>query len=60
MKDTAQEVADLIDLLHSAKNRVAIADILLEQDRWDLLPTILEELYCGTQLIIDKYCIKHK
>ena len=59
MDDTAQEIASLEDLLHSAHNRVEIAQILLKLGREELLPTVLEDFLVGCQFITD-FCIKEK
>lgn len=57
--DIAQEVAPLEDLLYSAGNRIKIANILLNQKQFDLLPTVLEDLFYGCQLILE-HCIKEE
>lgn len=57
-EDTANEVAPLDELLKTTRNRVNIALFLLERGKWDELPTILEDIFGGAQLIIDNYCIK--
>ncbi len=58
MKDPVNEVAPLKDLLHSALCRIEIAQFLYEQGKTRLLPTVIEDLYYGTQLMIDGYCVK--
>ena len=57
MKDTAEEVGTLKACLHSTKCRAEIAMELLALEKWDLLPTILEDLYCGCQILLDNFCI---
>ncbi|KKL49049.1 hypothetical protein LCGC14_2319400 [marine sediment metagenome] len=56
--DTADEVATLEDCLKSTINRAKIALYLKEENCLDLLPTILEDLFCGCQLIMDNFCIE--
>ena len=58
MKDTADEVAVLEECLKSTINRARIALYLLEENCQDLMPTILEDLFCGCQMIMDNYCIE--
>jgi len=58
--DTANEVAPLGELLHSAECRVKIARMLLASERWDLLPTVLEDLHYGTQMMMDKHCVSEE
>ena len=55
--DVAQQVAPLKDLLYSAGNRIKIAEILLEFGEDELLPTVLEDLFYGCQLILE-HCVK--
>lgn len=55
--DTANKVSDLETLLYSTHKRVEIAEYLQETGKDELLPTALEDLYCGVQLILD-HCIK--
>ena len=57
-EDTAKQVASLEDCLYSSARRIEIAGVLSTVGRKDLLPTILEDLYCGVQLILDNYCVK--
>ena len=57
MKDTAQEVASLRDLLYSAGNRIKIAEILIDNQRFDLIPTVLEDFAHGAMYIFE-HCIK--
>ena len=49
---------DLEERLKTTRNRCAIALNLIEHDRQDLLATILEDLFCGTQSILDLYCVE--
>ncbi len=49
---------DLEERLKTTRNRTEIALLLIAQGREELLPTMLEDIYFGTQLILDKYCIK--
>jgi len=49
---------DLAERLKSSRNRVDIALILIDIDRRDLVYTMLEDLFYGAQIIIDKYCLK--
>ena len=48
---------ELKDLLDSIRNKVRIAEILIQRKDTHLLPTILECLYEDAQKIIDDYCI---
>lgn len=56
--DTADEIAPLEELLKTTINRAKIAQTINNARRPDLLATVLEDLYCGAQLILDNYCIK--
>ena len=60
VNDETQEIMgnDLEERLKTTRNRAEIALLLIAQSREELLPTILEDIYFGTQLILDKYCIK--
>ena len=58
MNDTAEEVASLKELLHSMRNRVEIADKLVNGNRMDLCVTILEDIFTGAQYMVDKYCVQ--
>ena len=49
---------DLWERLQTTKKRVEIAQLLINQKRDDLLPTMLEVLYYGTHLILEEYCVK--
>ena len=51
---------DLEERLKTTRNRVDITLILLGLQRQDLIYTILEDLHYGTQLIMDKYCLKEE
>ena len=55
--DIAEKIGSLEDCLYSTGNRVEIAKMLLNLGRTDLLATVLEDLYYGTQLILDEYCV---
>ena len=56
MGDTADEIAKMSELIHSARNRAETAQILLDMKREDLMITSLEDLFCGCQLMLD-YCV---
>jgi len=57
MGNITYEIAPLKDLLYSAGNRVKIAEILLERGDTELLPTVLEDLFYGCQLILE-HCVE--
>ena len=58
MKDTANEVASLDEMLESTINRACTARALIIMGADVFLPIILEDLYCGVQLILDNYCVE--
>ena len=58
MKDPVHQICPLEDLLFTAGKRIEIAEELIKLNRYDLLPTILEDLFYGTQTILDHYCVK--
>jgi len=47
---------ELEDLIGSIRNRCDIARLLMLQERVDLLPTVLEDLYGDAQKIVLEYC----
>lgn len=47
----------LKEALLSQQNRTAIAILLFDANRPDLMPTQLEDIYFHAQGIIDKYCV---
>ncbi|GAI04365.1 unnamed protein product, partial [marine sediment metagenome] len=49
---------DLQEWLKTTRARCEIALLLIDAKRNDLLPTILEDLFYGTQIILDCYCIE--
>jgi len=49
---------DLVERIKTTKNRCEIALLILDNGREDLIYTELEDMYYGTQVILDKYCIK--
>jgi hypothetical protein len=55
--DTANEVGTLEQCLFSTGQRVLIAQMLLKHGYDYLLPTVLEDLFTGVQMILDNYCI---
>ena len=55
--DTADEVATLEECLKSTINRAKIALYLSEENCLDWLPTILEDLFVGCQIILDNFCV---
>jgi hypothetical protein len=55
--DTAYEIASLEQSLYCASQRVKIAQFLIEHQKDDLLPTVLEDLFYGVQMILDNHCI---
>ena len=58
MKDPAHQICPLEDMLFSAGKKVEIAQVLLKLKRYDLLPTILEDLFHSCQTILDDHCIQ--
>lgn len=44
--------------LKSIRNRCDIGIILITLERYDLLPTILEDLHSVSQHIIDDHCVQ--
>lgn len=59
MKDEPTEMEnDLAERIIGAAKRCEIALLLIEKERQDLVPTVLEDLYYGVHLILEKYCIK--
>ena len=58
MKDTAEEIGTLEQLLDSTIKRAQIAQVILRGSTDKLLPTILEDLFTGVQLILDSFCVK--
>jgi len=51
---------DLEERLKTTKNRAEIGLLLIKNKREDLLPTILEDLFYGCHIILDKYCVKER
>lgn len=51
---------DLEERLKTTRNRVEIALLLLELKRTDLIYTVLEDIYFGTQCMLDIHCLKEK
>lgn len=49
---------DLEERLKNTVVRCELAMFLIKNERWDFIPTVLELLYDGTQLILERYCIK--
>ena len=58
MNDTADKIGKLEDCLFSTINRALVAKVLVDDGRWDLVYTILEDLAVGVQIIVDEFCIK--
>lgn len=54
------EIGWLPDQLKTVKNLSDISLILIEQEKQELLPTILELLYQEVQQIVDEYCVERK
>ena len=52
------EINELQELIKSIRNRCYIADILIEKGRFELLPTVLEDLHTDSQTIALEYCVK--
>lgn len=48
----------LIEQLKTVRSLAEISLILIDKDRLDLLPTVLELLHLETQQLIDENCIK--
>ena len=51
---------DLTERIKTARNRCDIALILIDKGKDNLLPTILEDLFYGSQIILDRYCVKEE
>ena len=49
---------DLEERIKSTRNRTEIALLLIEKNREDLLPTVLEDMFYGCQVILDIYAVK--
>lgn len=43
--------------LESIRNLSICADVLIDHNHQELLPTILEEIAQNSQLILDNYCV---
>uniref|UniRef100_A0A6M3IWU4 Uncharacterized protein n=1 Tax=viral metagenome TaxID=1070528 RepID=A0A6M3IWU4_9ZZZZ len=56
-EDTADKVATLKECLYSTINRAKTALILIDANP-DLLPTCLEDLFAGCQILLDEHCVK--
>ena len=48
----------LAEQLKTARNLIAIAFILIENERKELLPTVLEVLLLECQNIVDEHCVE--
>jgi len=44
--------------LKSLQNHIEVSFILINLNRQELLPSILEDIYCLAQEITDDYCIE--
>ena len=51
---------DLEERLKTTRNRVEIALLLIELGRKDLVFTVIEDIYFGTQCMLDIHCVKEK
>ena len=49
---------DLVERLTTTKKRCDIALLLVQYGKEELLPTILEDIFFGSQCILDYYCVK--
>ena len=49
---------ELEERLKTTGRRVEIALLLMGLGRNDLIFTVLEDLYYGCQIILEKYCVK--
>ena len=58
--DTANQVGSLAECLYATANRVKIAQILLDLNQDELLPTILEDIFVGCQFMLDRFCVKEQ
>ena len=58
--DTADKIGNLEDCLCSTINRAIVAKILVDDGRFDLVYTILEDLAVGVQILVDEYCVKER
>ena len=57
MKEPMEFDNELQERLLSLHNMVALALLAFEQNRHELLPTVLEEIHYKSQTILDLYCI---
>lgn len=48
----------LKETLKTIGNHCQIAQMLIDLDKQDLLPTVLEEIYEDAQGVIDEHCVK--
>lgn len=48
---------DMEEKLLSLRNMVDLSLLALNQDKHELLPTALEEMYYKAQSILDQYCV---
>jgi len=54
------EIDWLPDQLKTMRNLCDISLILIEREREELLPTVLELLYQEVQQIVDEFCVEKK
>ena len=54
------EIGWLPDQLKTMRNLCDISLILIEREKQELLPTVLELLYQEAQAILDSYCVERK
>lgn len=49
---------DLEERLINARTWCELALFLIKNERWEFIPTVLELLYEGVHLMLERYCIK--
>ena len=57
MKLDSEDLIGLKGYLESVRNLSICADVLIDHNHQELLPTILEEIAQNAQTIIDHYCV---
>ena len=60
MNEPELQPNDLEERLKTTRNRCDIALLLIRFNANSLLPTVLEDLFSGTQCILDLYCCVDK
>jgi len=52
------EIEELEELVKGINRRCLVVFLLIDNQRIELLPTILEDIYVDSQLIVMDYCVK--